>query len=187
MLEIITKFFTAAPPVELVIILLAKIVEVSLATVRQILINRGYRREGTALSFFEIILWTFIASRVITGLAEAPVKGIAYCLGFSLGVFCGSVIESKIALGKVLVRTIVSEQKGLALTALLREKGFAVTTVQAEGRDSKRSLLMIFTRRKGKERLIKEILTADAEAMIIVDDVSSLHGGHLSVARGLIK
>jgi uncharacterized protein YebE (UPF0316 family) len=187
MLEIVTKFFTAAPPVELLIILVAKIVEVSLATVRQILINRGYRREGTALSFFEIILWTFIASRVITGLADAPVKGIAYCVGFSLGVFCGSVIENKIALGKVLIRTIVSEQKGLTLTTLLREQGFAVTTAQVEGRDSKRTMLMIFTQRKGKGRLVKEILTVDANAMIIVDDVSSLHGGHLSVARGLIK
>jgi uncharacterized protein YebE (UPF0316 family) len=187
MLEIITKFFTAAPPAELLLILVAKIVEVSLATVRQILINRGYRREGTFLSFFEIILWTFIASRVITGLAEAPVKGIAYCVGFSLGVFCGSVIENKIALGKVLIRTIVSEQKGLALTSLLREQGFAVTTAQVEGRDSKKTMLMIFTKRKGKECLVKEILGVDNKAMIIVDDVTSLQGGQLSAARRLIK
>jgi uncharacterized protein YebE (UPF0316 family) len=187
MLELVIKFFTAAPLAELLIILFAKITEVSLGTLRSILINRGYRREGTILSFFEIILWTFIASRVITGLAEAPVKGIAYCVGFSLGVFSGSVIENKIALGKVLIRTIVSEQQGVTMTALLREKGFAVTTAQVEGRDSKRTMLMIFTQRKGKERLVKEILSVDANAMIIIDDVSSLRGGHLAAARGLIK
>jgi uncharacterized protein YebE (UPF0316 family) len=187
MLELVTKFFTAAPLAELLIILVAKMVEVSLSTVRQILINRGYRREGTILSFFEIVLWTFIASRVIMGLAEAPVKGIAYCVGFSLGVFSGSVIENKIALGKVLIRTIVSEEHGLTMTALLRAKGFAVTTAQVEGRDSKKTMLMIFTQRKCKEKLVKEILSLDANAMIIIDDVSSLQGGHLSAARRLIK
>jgi uncharacterized protein YebE (UPF0316 family) len=187
MLDLVIKFFTAAPLAELLLILVAKIAEVSLGTLRSILINRGYRREGTILSFFEIILWTFIASRVITGLAEAPVKGIAYCVGFSLGVFSGSVIENKIALGKVLIRTIVSEQQGVTITSLLREKGFAVTTAQVEGRDSKKIMLMIFTKRKGKEQIVKEILTADVHAMIIIDDVTTLHGGYLPVSRGLIK
>jgi uncharacterized protein YebE (UPF0316 family) len=187
MLNIVVHFFTAAPAVELFFILIAKTAEVSLGTVRQILINRGYRREGTILSFFEIILWTFIASRVITGIAEAPVKGIAYSIGFSLGVYLGSVIENRIALGNVLVQTIVSATQGAAMTPLLREKGFAVTTMKAEGRDSEKTVLMIFTKRKGKERLVHEITTLDKNAMIIINDVSSLQGGHIRALRGLIK
>jgi uncharacterized protein YebE (UPF0316 family) len=191
MVETLKNFFTAAPAFELAIILVAKITEVSLGTVRQILINRGYRREGTVLSFFEIILWTFIASRVITGIAEAPVKGIAYSVGFSLGVFLGSVIENKIALGKVLVQTIVSEEHGVTMTARLREKGFAVTTMAATGRDSRKTVLMIFTKRKGKEKLVREIQRADDHAMIIINDVSSLQGGlvpaNKAITRGLIK
>ena len=155
MLEIIIRFFTAASPAELFIIIVAKTVEVSLATVRNIMINRGYRREGTIISFFEIVLWTFIASRVINGIIEAPVKVLAYSLGYSLGVYFGSVIEAKIALGKVLVQTIISEQNEQIMTPLLRKMGFAVTTVKAEGRDSKKTMLMIFTNRKGKEQLVK--------------------------------
>jgi uncharacterized protein YebE (UPF0316 family) len=184
----LVQFFTAAPPAELCFILFAKIVEVSLATVRQILINRGYRKEGTILSFFEIILWTFIASRVITGIAEAPVKGIAYSIGFSLGVYLGSVIENKIAMGKVLIQTIVPAEQGVFMTTLLREKGFGVTTMQAEGRDSQKTVLMIFTQRKGKEKLVNAIHEIDGHAMIIINDVSSLQGGHMvSVSRGFIK
>ncbi|GHV82692.1 DUF2179 domain-containing protein [Spirochaetia bacterium] len=187
MLDVIIRFITAAPPAELLLIFFAKIAEVSLATVRQILINRGYRRQGTILSFFEIILWTFIASRVIIGIVEAPVKGIVYSIGFSMGVYLGSVIENKIALGKVLIQTIVSAAQGKTLTASLREKGFAVTTMKAEGRDSEKTVLMIFTKRKGKERLINEIRALDGNAMIIVNDVSSLQGGHIVASRGFLK
>ncbi|GHU42018.1 hypothetical protein FACS1894190_10830 [Spirochaetia bacterium] len=187
MLETIIRFLTAAPLAELLLILVAKIAEVTLATIRNILINRGYRKQGTILSFFEIILWVFIASRVIMGIAEAPVKGIAYSIGYSLGVFFGSLIENKIALGKVLIQTIISEQQELVITPILREKGFAVTTIKAEGRDSKKTVLMIFTNRKGKERLVKEIRAIDQKAMIIINDVSSLHGGHIAARRGFIK
>jgi uncharacterized protein YebE (UPF0316 family) len=187
MVETLVNFLTAATPLELAVILVAKIAEVSLGTVRGILINRGYRKEGTILSFFEIILWTFVASRVITGLAAAPIKGIAYSVGFSVGVCLGSIIENKIALGKVLIQTIVSEEKGITLTARLRDKGFGVTTTAAQGRDSSKTVLMVFTKRKGKEKLVKEILAEDSRAMIIINDVSSLQGGVLSAARGLIK
>jgi uncharacterized protein YebE (UPF0316 family) len=186
-MEYVINFLNAASPLELVLIFVSKVIEVSLGTVRQILINKGYRREGTLLSFFEILLWTFIASRVIIGITEAPVKGIVYSIGFSLGVYVGSRIENFIALGKVLIQTIVAKEKGNTVTGLLRDKGYAVTTMEAQGRDSDKTVLMIFANRKGKEEIIREIHRIDGGAMIISNDVSSLHGGTISASRGLIK
>ncbi|MDR1949474.1 MAG: DUF5698 domain-containing protein [Spirochaetaceae bacterium] len=187
MLQVIIKFFTAASVVELILILISKVVEVSLGTVRQILINKGYRREGTILSFFEIILWTFVASRVIMGIAEAPVKGIVYSIGFSLGVYLGSRIENHIALGKVLIQTIISKENSEVMVDFLRSRGYAVTTMEARGRDSEKTVLMIFANRKGKEEIIREIHNTDGTAMIITNDISTLHGGHISASGRLIK
>jgi uncharacterized protein YebE (UPF0316 family) len=186
-MEQVIRFLSAASPLELAIIFFAKIIEVSLATLRQILINKGYRRVGTILSFFEILLWTFVASRVIIGITEAPVKGIVYSIGFSLGVYIGSRIENFIAMGKVLIQTIVSRENSDAVTGLLRGKGYAVTTMDARGRDSDKTVLMIFANRKGKEEIIREIHRLDGTAMIITNDVSTLHGGTISVSRGLFK
>ncbi|GHU73048.1 DUF2179 domain-containing protein [Spirochaetia bacterium] len=186
-MEQVINFLTAAPALELVLIFVSKVVEVSLGTVRGILINKGYRREGTLLSFFEILLWTFIASRVITGITDAPIKGIVYSIGFSLGVYVGSRIENFIALGKVLIQTIVAKENSATVTGLLRGKGYAVTTMDAHGRDSDKTVLMIFANRKGKDEIIREIHRIDGSAMIITNDVSGLHGGTISAARGLIK
>jgi uncharacterized protein YebE (UPF0316 family) len=183
----IIRFFTAVSVWELLLIFFSKVVEVALGTIRLILINKGYRRVGTALSFFEIVLWTFIASRVIIGIAEAPIKGIVYSVGFSLGIYLGSRIESYIALGKVMIQTIISKTNSAAMISLLREQGYAVTTVDARGRDSDKTVLMIFANRKGKEDIIRAIHRIDGTAMIITNDISTLQGGYIPPARGLIK
>jgi uncharacterized protein YebE (UPF0316 family) len=187
MIESIVLFFTAASPLELLLIFISKAVEVSLGTLRLILINKGYRKQGTILSFFEIILWTFVASRVIMGIAAAPIKGIVYSMGFSLGVYLGSRIENHIALGRVLIQTIISKENSGAMTGVLRAKGYAVTTLEARGRDSEKQVLMIFANRKGKEDIIKEIHRTDGTAMIITNDISNLQGGYISAAKGLVK
>jgi uncharacterized protein YebE (UPF0316 family) len=187
MTEYIIRFLTAAPPLELFLIFISKIIEVAIATLRMILINKGYRTQGTLLSFVEIMLWTFIASRVIMGIVDAPIKGIVFCIGFSVGVYLGSRIEGYIAMGRVLIQTIVSLENADLMTNTLRQKGYGVTTMEARGRDAAKRVLMVFAFRKSKEELIREIQKLDSTAMIITNDVSTLHGGTIAAVRKLLK
>ena len=187
MSDSIIKFLTASSALELVLIVLSKTIEVSIGTLRMILISKGYRREGTILSFIEIVLWTFVASRVIMGIAEAPIKGIVYSIGFSIGVYLGSRIEGRIAMGRILLQAIVSKENAALSIDSLRGKGYAVTTMEARGRDSEKQVLMIFANRKGKDEIINDILKLDKSAMIITNDVSTLHGGTIAAARKLLK
>jgi uncharacterized protein YebE (UPF0316 family) len=187
MTDYIIKFLTAAPPLELFLIFILKIIEVAIATLRMILVNKGYRTQGTLLSFVEIMLWTFITSRVIMGIVDAPIKGIVFCFGFSVGVYLGSLIEGYIAMGQVLVQTIVSLDNADKMAFTVRQKGYGVTTMEAQGRDDAKKVLMVFAFRKSKEELIGEIQKLDSTAMIITHDVSTLHGGTIAAARKLLK
>lgn len=186
MKEFLINFLTGVPPLELFLIFIAKMVEVAIATLRTILINKGYRRQGTLLSFAEILIWVLVASRVIVGLAEAPMKGVVYSIGFSLGIYIGSLLESKIAMGRVLIQTIIAKENEVLVNSL-REKGYAVTTMKAQGMYSEKIVLMIFANRKGKEEITSEILRLDETAMIITNDVSTLQGGTISGRRKLLK
>ncbi|MFA5283304.1 MAG: DUF5698 domain-containing protein [Bacilli bacterium] len=168
-------------------IFLAKIVEVSVGTLRSILVVKGYRKIAVLLALVEISIWVFVASRVIIGLTESPYKGIAYALGFAAGVYCGSILEEKLAFGKILIQVITSEEKGEIICEILRGKGLGVTTMNAEGKDVQRKVLMIYTNRRGSNDIIKEILTVDANAMIVRNDISSLTGGHMPKIGGLLK
>lgn len=46
----------------------ARILDVSIGTLRTILIIRGYRVEGSILGFLEILIWLAAAAQVITKL-----------------------------------------------------------------------------------------------------------------------
>lgn len=187
MLEVLKEFFTSTTLAELLLIMVLKAIEVSMGTLRHILVNKGYRKQGASIAFFEIILWVFIASRVITGFGEAPIKGIFYSGGYAMGVFMGSMIENKLAFGKILIQTITGEDKAVLIANALRSQGYGVTTVPAMGKDDKRVLLMIFANRKGKELIINNIYQIDHEAMIVTNEVSTLQGGYVSTMNKIAK
>ncbi|MEF3693228.1 MAG: DUF5698 domain-containing protein, partial [Acholeplasmataceae bacterium] len=92
MWETIWNFLTQVPLWELVLIFSAKVIEVTISTMRIILIGKGFRKPGTILAVFEILLWVFVASTVINGVAEAPIKGVIYSIGFAIGVYIGSLL-----------------------------------------------------------------------------------------------
>ena len=183
----IAEFFTAVPFWELILILFAKTIEVTLGTLRVILIAKGYRKQGTILSFIEIMLWVFIASKVLIGMAEAPMKGVVYGLGFSIGVFLGSKIEAWLAFGKIIMQIIVDKNDTIKLENVLRDAGYAVTVLDAHGRDNDKVVLIIVANRKGKEQIFDVVMEVDPKAVIVSNDVSYLRGGYLKTGRKIAK
>ncbi len=172
---------------ELLIILFAKIIEVAIGTLRNILIVKGYKTPGFFLALVEIMLWVFVASQVINGLAESPMKGIAYGLGFAAGVYLGSMLETALAVGKIQIQAITSADKAKPLADKLRELGCGVTTVDAMGRVDKKSILLIYTNRRGSQKIVDEILLLEPHAMVALDDVSNMVGGYIRSGKSIIK
>lgn len=172
---------------ELLIIFSARIVEVSLGTLRVIFINKGYRRQGVILAFIEVTIWVFVASRVISDINEQPLKAVIYSLGFASGVYVGSRIEERLAFGKVVVQAITSPENGLAIAGTLREHGHGVTTLDGQGKDAEKKVLMVFANRKGKDGIINMIYEIDPNAMVVSNELNYLKGGFLSNWRRFVK
>lgn len=171
----------------LLFIYVARIVEVSMGTVRIILINKGYKKIGTILAFFEVLIWVFVASRVLDGITEEPIKGIVYSLGYASGVFLGAIVENALAFGKVLVQAITSYENGLVVAESLRAQGYGVTSLEGQGKDSHRIVLMIYANRRGKDEIIKQIEAIDPSAMVVSNEVSTLQGGYITGKRRFVK
>ncbi len=172
---------------EFMLIFFSRIVEVSIGTVRNILVNKGYGKQGAILAFFEALIWVFVASRVISALSEEPLKAIIYSLGFASGVFVGSLLENKIAMGKVLIQIISSHENGILISKTLRDSGYGITSIDAEGKDAKKSVLIVYTNRKGKEIVTNKIYQIDPQALIVIQDINSIRGGYIKSFRNLIK
>ncbi len=187
MWETFIEILTKTPWYELLLIFSMKIIEVTMGTLRIILINKGYRKYGVVLALIEIFLWVFIASAVINGLSESPMKGIAYGLGFATGVYLGSLVEEKLAFGKVLIQAIVPKDKGVVIADTLRKSGFGVTVVDARGMDMERKVLLVFANRRDSLLVVDTIKKFDNEAMIISGDTANLSGGYTKQIKQLFK
>jgi uncharacterized protein YebE (UPF0316 family) len=183
----IWDFLTSVPLWEVLLILVAKVVEVSISTLRIIFIGKGLRKPGTLLALVEILLWVFIASRVITGMAEAPMKGIYYSIGFALGVYLGSILENRLAVGKVLIQAVIMKDEANTVINALRDNGHGVTSIDAHGKYKEREVLMIFANRKNKNMILKLISDNDDDALVVAHEVSYLRGGFVSPWRKLAK
>lgn len=171
---------------ELVIIIFFKIVEVTVGTIRSILVVKGYRKIAAVLATIEILLWVFIASRVITGLADSPLKGLAYSIGFAAGVYLGSYFEQKLAFGMRSVQIISTEEVACEIAEVLRDSGHGVTVVDGIGRTTKRKVMTVFSTRSEANKISALVASVDDDALVAISDIVSLKGGYLQ-RRQLLK
>lgn len=165
------------------LIFLARIVDVSLSTVRIMLVVRGQRLLAAAIGFCEIAVWLTAASRVLQSVHE-PVQFLAYCGGFAAGVYVGQRVEERMALGIAAVQVIPHRgEVAEALADALREAGYGVTVLTGEGRSGPRKVLLVTARRKGIPQLIGTARAFDPEAFVTVLEARHALGGTMRLGR----
>lgn len=167
-------------PALYIIIFIAKTIEVSIATIRLVYVNKGERVKGAILGFVEILIWILVVSSVLTNITDDPFKIFAYAAGFSLGNYLGVSIESKIAVGLASIQVVVNEEDGDTMANILRDHEYGVTIIDGKGKDdSKKDLLFIQLKRKKIQSAIKLIKEIDPNAYISINDVKSIVGGFI--------
>lgn len=187
MWEWIVNFFTAAPWYIILFVFFAKVVEVALTTVRIILVQRGFKVQGAALSFIELIIWVFVASQVINDVKTAPLLGIMYALGYAVGVYVGSIVEKKLAFGKVMLNVIIPIESEEVVSKHIRDQNIGLTQIQARGLTSEKVVLMLYANRKNIDVLMAQILELEPTALIGENDVVTVEGGTVPKKAKFIK
>ncbi len=152
-----------------VLIFLARICDVSLGTIRIVLLARGHRLEASLIGFFESLIWIVVTASIIRNLTN-PIFYVAFAGGFAFGNYVGLILESRIALGKAIIR-VFTRQEPEALTKALREEGFIITTVNAEGRDGPIVIIFAVVSRKEVQRFLELVQKYSPQAFYTVEDV----------------
>lgn len=165
------------------IIFVVKVFEVSLATLRIVLITKDERLKGAFIGFFEVIIWVLVVSTVLQNITEDPFKIIVYALGFAVGNYAGSLLENYFAIGDTNVEVITHKSCGKKMSNYLRENGFAVTSVSAYGMNDRREILYLHVPRKKVKRTVGLIRDFERDVVITINDIKPVYGGY----RGLRK
>jgi uncharacterized protein YebE (UPF0316 family) len=158
-----------------------RIVDVSLMTIRVLMVVRGKRVMAALLSFIEVIIWVLAAGAVIRNLAS-PWHAIGYAGGFAAGTAVGMWIESLLALGVCSVRAF-SRDTGGGLVTDLREQGFGVTEQIGSGREGPVDILHAVVRRRDVRRVLELIDRHDPDAFVTIQNDAVVHRGWLLETR----
>lgn len=151
------------------LIILARIIDVSVGTIRIILISRGNKTIAPLLAFFEVLVWLLAVTRIFENL-DNWICYIAYALGYALGSFIGILLEEKLALGFQLIR-IITRKEAVHLTDTLRKKGYGVTYIPAEGSTGKVGILYSVVNRKNLNDIIPIIQEHNPNAFYTIEDI----------------
>lgn len=159
-----------------VLIFLARIVDVSLGTIRTIVTIQGRMKWAFVLGFMEVTLWVTVISAMVKYIETAPILAIFYGFGFATGTVVGILAERRLGLGHVSLR-VISRVAGDLLAEQLRDQGQPVTIFRGEGRSGPVTQLMIVCARKRVRDILLQVRGRDPNAFYVVDfarDVGNL-------------
>ena len=156
-------------------IFFARVIDMSLATFRILLIMRGQSLSASLIGFLESGLYIIALTEVVRNI-NSPSSILLYAAGFGVGTYIGSSIEERIALGYVNVQ-IISLEKFEGLQRKLRGEGFGVTSLEGYGRDGAHNILNVLLKRRDLPKIMKVINSEDKKAFVSVTDTRKIIGG----------
>ena len=154
------------------LIVVARITDVSLDTIRTASIIQGRRTFAAVLGFFEAVVYICAVAKVLLNMNQ-PVYAVAYGLGFAAGTYLGMVIEQRLAFGKQLVFLITT--KGPELAGVLRAGEYRVAELKGHAREGDGTILCVEIPRRKAQKLIRLASAVDERCDFIVHDIRLAH------------
>jgi uncharacterized protein YebE (UPF0316 family) len=158
-----------------VLIFLARILDVTIGTIRILFVSRGHKLWAPILGFFEVVVWLLAIGQIMQNLTNW-VCYIAYGCGFAMGNLIGISLEEKLAFGKLVVRIIVGTGAD-KLIQRLRLKGFGVTSMEARGAQGRVKVVYLVIERGDLETVTDTLQRTNPKAFYTVEDTRMVKKG----------
>ncbi|MCF7808873.1 MAG: DUF5698 domain-containing protein [Candidatus Marinimicrobia bacterium] len=153
------------------LIFFARILDVSLGTIRILFIARGIKSLSALLGFFEVFIWLLVIASIMNNLGS-PFYYFFYAAGFAAGNYVGITIETRLRIGRIALRVITRENSD-ALMEYFQNNGLGLTIVNAEGAKGPVRILYSILDRKKLEDVLATVQELNPKAFYSIEDVRS--------------
>ena len=157
------------------LIFAARILDVSLGTVRVIFVSRGFKYLAPVVGFFEVLIWLLVIGQIMKNLSN-PACYIAYAGGFAMGNFVGIHIAEKLSLGLVLIR-VVTKKDALPLVEFLKTENYGVTSVDGHGARGQVKVVFTIVPRKEVDGVVALIKKFNPQAFYSIEEIGFVEKG----------
>ncbi len=164
-----------------ILIFIARILDVSIGTVRLIFVSRGFKYLAPLFGFFEVMIWILALGQIMRNLAN-PVCYIAYAGGFAMGNFVGICIAEKLSLGVVLVR-VITDKDAAGLIESLKAGNYGVTSIDGHGISGEVKVIFTIVPRKEVRNVVELVRKFDLQAFYSVEEVGFVEKGVFPMRR----
>jgi len=152
----------------------ARILDVSMGTVRTIVTVQGRYKLSFLLGAGEVTIWILVINQVIQKVQEFPVLIVFYSLGFASGNVVGILVEQKLAFGPVIIK-IFTKNKHSELKALFEELFLDATSFTGEGARGPVTEIYVVCRRRDLENIIPRVLKIDPDSFYVIEQVRDVN------------
>ena len=157
------------------LIFIARLGDVTMATLRHIFVSKGFKKIVPILGFFEVLIW-LVAMRQVFSHLDNVACFIAWAAGFSAGTYLGMYIDERLAIGTQIIRIITAEDI-MPLTDALKKRNQGITIVDGHGAVGPVKLIFTIVKRTNKAQVIELIHVHTPNAFYSIEDVKgSEHG-----------
>jgi len=179
-----SEFLASIHPVAVCfIVCVAKIVEITIQSLKTCMMVKGQKVKAAGLGFVECAIWGLVISTIIGTLGDNLFLLAFYCVGYAAGLFLGSTLEGKIALGTSSLELIANEENTEKITEYLKENSRGYTIFEGYGSKKKMNMIFIVLPRKDASVVVKQIRKlCDNNVFVVVDEISKYAGGY-----GMVK
>lgn len=152
-----------------------RVIDVALYSMRLLMVLQRRKLLAWVFGFFQAAVYISVVRSVILNIGEWN-RVVGYAAGFATGVVVGMLIESRIALGYTRLR-IISPSLGDRIAETLRESGYGLTEIPAQGLDGMVTQINCTVPRRQTTRVLEIVEGADPEAFITAESVRALQRG----------
>ncbi|HOI32090.1 MAG TPA: DUF2179 domain-containing protein [Bacteroidales bacterium] len=151
------------------LIALARVMDVTVGTIRLIFVSRGYKYLAPLLGFVEVIIWLLAIGQIMQQL-DNVMSYIGYGAGFAMGNYIGILMVEKMSIGTVVIR-IIPKKDTADLIAHLREANHGVTAVDAFGKSGPVKMLFSIVKKKDLADALTIINQHNPQAFYTIEEV----------------
>lgn len=135
------------------IIFIIKSIGGTLSNYRLILMSEDNKIGAFIMNFFSTITWIVSVSMVFNGISKDPFIAIPFVSGILVGNYIGMFLDQYIKAGKILT-TVITDNNNLSIIEEIKNEGFHISSLKAEGKDGNKKVLLISSNRKRHSKLL---------------------------------
>lgn len=160
-------------------IFFARIIDVTLGTIRTVYTVKGKTFFAGIIAFFEIFIWFTIAKEALNTNIESIWIAIFYAAGYATGTIIGTYISNNF-INSLITIEVITDKITKENISKIRNNGFGVSvvdTIYNYQEDVNKKILYITLNSRHLTLLEKEIKLIDPKAFIVINESKIVQNG----------